>query len=58
GPNSLFIWVLIDQLPYRVVDALVLHLIRNSNTLQASNRRGSDRLPVLWHQSLLAFLHR
>ncbi|KAJ3734498.1 Bystin-domain-containing protein [Lentinula guzmanii] len=61
GPNSLFIRVLIDkkfQLPYKVVDALVFHFIRLSNTYKARNRGESDRLPVLWHQSLLVFAQR
>ncbi|KAJ3743452.1 Bystin-domain-containing protein [Lentinula detonsa] len=61
GPNSLFIRVLIDkkfELPYKVVDALVFHFIRLSNTYKARNRGESDRLPVLWHQSLLVFAQR
>ncbi|KAH7916148.1 Bystin-domain-containing protein [Hygrophoropsis aurantiaca] len=61
GPNSLFIRVLIDkkyQLPYKVVDALVFHFIRLSNTYKARDRGDSEKLPVLWHQSLLAFCQR
>ncbi|KAI6105394.1 Bystin-domain-containing protein [Pisolithus sp. B1] len=61
GPNSLFIRVLVDkkyQLPYKVVDALVFHFIRLSNTYKARSRGDSDKLPVLWHQSLLAFCQR
>jgi essential nuclear protein 1 len=61
GPNSLFIRVLIDkkyELPYKVVDALVFHFIRLSNTYKAKTRGDSDKLPVLWHQSLLAFCQR
>ncbi|KAF7978307.1 hypothetical protein HWV62_909 [Athelia sp. TMB] len=61
GPNSLFIRILIDkkhQLPYKVVDALVFHFIRLSNTYKARGRGESDKLPVLWHQSLLAFCQR
>ncbi|KAJ3878777.1 Bystin-domain-containing protein [Lentinula edodes] len=61
GPNSLFIRVLVDkkfELPYKVVDALVFHFIRLSNTYKARNRGESDRLPVLWHQSLLVFAQR
>jgi len=53
--------VLIDkkyQLPYKVVDALVFHFIRLSNTYKARNRGETDKLPVLWHQSLLAFCQR
>ncbi|KAH7888090.1 Bystin-domain-containing protein [Phlebopus sp. FC_14] len=61
GPNSLFIRVLIDkkyQLPYKVVDALVFHFIRLSNTYKARSRAESEKLPVLWHQSLLSFCQR
>ncbi|KAJ7667609.1 Bystin-domain-containing protein [Mycena polygramma] len=61
GPNSLFIRVLVDkkfELPYKVVDALVFHFIRLSNTYKARTRADSDVLPVLWHQSLLVFTQR
>ncbi|KAH0839592.1 Bystin-domain-containing protein [Lanmaoa asiatica] len=61
GPNSLFIRVLVDkkyQLPYKVVDALVFHFIRLSNTYKAHSRGDTEKLPVLWHQSLLAFCQR
>ncbi|KAF9008826.1 cell adhesion protein byn-1 [Cyathus striatus] len=61
GPNSLFIRVLVDkkfELPYKVVDALVFHFIRLSNTYKAKTRADSDKLPVLWHQSLLVFAQR
>ncbi|KAF8556261.1 Bystin-domain-containing protein [Imleria badia] len=61
GPNSLFIRVLIDkkyQLPYKVVDALVFHFIRLSNTYKARSRGDTEKLPVLWYQSLLAFCQR
>ncbi|KIL00460.1 hypothetical protein PAXRUDRAFT_129826 [Paxillus rubicundulus Ve08.2h10] len=61
GPNSLFIRVLVDkkyQLPYKVVDALVFHFIRLSNTYKARSHGDAEKLPVLWHQSLLAFCQR
>lgn len=61
GPNSLFIRVLIDkklELPYKVVDALVFHFIRLSNSYKAASRGDSEKLPVLWHQSLLVFAQR
>lgn len=61
GPNSLFIRVLIDkklELPYKVVDALVFHFIRLSNSYKAASRADSEKLPVLWHQSLLVFAQR
>ncbi|KAH9950103.1 cell adhesion protein byn-1 [Amylocystis lapponica] len=60
GPNSLFIRILLDKkhaLPFKVVDALVFHFIRLSNTYKA--RVGDvEKLPVLWHQSLLVFCQR
>ncbi|KZT13102.1 cell adhesion protein byn-1 [Laetiporus sulphureus 93-53] len=61
GPNSLFIRVLLDKkhaLPYKVVDALVFHFIRLSNTYRARSVGDVDKLPVLWHQSLLVFCQR
>ncbi|KAJ2924950.1 hypothetical protein H1R20_g12156, partial [Candolleomyces eurysporus] len=61
GPNSLFIRVLIDKkfdLPYKVVDALVFHFIRLSNSYKAKSRGDAEKLPVLWHQSLLVFVQR
>lgn len=61
GPNSLFIRVLVDkkfELPYKVLDALVFHFIRLSNTYKARSRGDADKLPVLWHQSLLVFAQR
>uniref|UniRef100_A0A0R3RUK6 Bystin n=1 Tax=Elaeophora elaphi TaxID=1147741 RepID=A0A0R3RUK6_9BILA len=53
GSNSLFLRILIDKkyaLPYRAMDALVNHYLR----FQKDERQ----LPVLWHQSLLAFAQR
>ncbi|KAG6889040.1 hypothetical protein C0995_004323 [Termitomyces sp. Mi166 len=61
GSNSLFIRILIDkkfELPYKVVDALVFHFIRLSNSYKAKTRGDADKLPVLWHQSLLVFAQR
>lgn len=61
GPNSLFIRVLIDkkfELPYKVIDSLVFHFIRLSNTYKAKTRGDAQKLPVLWHQSLLVFAQR
>jgi essential nuclear protein 1 len=55
GPTSLFIRVLLDKkhaLPYKVLDALVFHFIRLSNT------HAQGTLPVLWHQSLLVLCQR
>jgi essential nuclear protein 1 len=53
GPNSLFIRVLLDKkyaLPFKVVDALVMHYARFMNDPRD--------MPVLWHQSLLVFVQR
>ncbi|EJD75920.1 hypothetical protein LOAG_17005, partial [Loa loa] len=53
GSNSLFLRILIDKkysLPYRAIDALVKHYLRF--------RKEERQLPVLWHQSLLAFAQR
>ncbi|EIM88145.1 Bystin-domain-containing protein [Stereum hirsutum FP-91666 SS1] len=68
GPNSLFIRVLLDKkhaLPYKVIDGLVFHFIRLSNTHKhptssstISHARAPEKLPVLWHQSLLVFCQR
>ena len=61
GPNSLFIRVLLDKkhaLPFKVVDALVFHFIRLSNTYKARAPGDTAQLPVLWHQSLLVFCQR
>jgi essential nuclear protein 1 len=65
GPNSLFIRVLLDKkyaLPYKVVDALVFHFIRLANTgmkgVRGITKEEEEKLPVLWHQSLLVFVQR
>jgi essential nuclear protein 1 len=61
GPRSLFLRVLIDKkkdLPYKVLDELVFYFIRVSNVRKARGRADADKLPVLWHQSLLAFCQR
>ncbi|XP_071434863.1 bystin [Pithys albifrons albifrons] len=53
GANSIFLRLLIDKkyaLPFRVVDALVFHFLGFRSEQRA--------LPVLWHQSLLAFAQR
>ncbi|GAB6030963.1 hypothetical protein CHUAL_007786 [Chamberlinius hualienensis] len=51
GANSIFMQTLIKKkyaLPYRVIDGLVYHFLR----FQHDKRK----LPVLWHQALLAFV--
>ncbi|KFP31121.1 Bystin, partial [Colius striatus] len=53
GANSIFLRLLIDKkyaLPFRVVDALVFHFL--------AFRSDQRVLPVLWHQSFLAFAQR
>ncbi|KAM8795947.1 bystin [Eudromia elegans] len=53
GANSIFLRLLIDKkyaLPFRVVDALVFHFL--------AFRTDQRVLPVLWHQSFLAFTQR
>ncbi|KAG2234245.1 Bystin-domain-containing protein [Thamnidium elegans] len=53
GPNSLFIRILLDKkyaLPFKVVDALVMHFARFMNDPR--------EMPVLWHQSMLVFVQR
>ena len=53
GSNSVFLRLLIDKkyaLPYRVIDAIVVHFLR----FTSDNRP----LPVLWHQCLLVFVQR
>merc|ERR1711990_807807 len=50
GVNSLFLRVLLEKkyaLPFRVLDALVFHFLKF--------RQEKRQLPVLWHQSFLAF---
>ncbi|CAL4085151.1 unnamed protein product, partial [Meganyctiphanes norvegica] len=53
GANSIFLRIFFDKkyaLPFRVVDACVYHFIKF--------RHDKRDLPVLWHQSLLAFVQR
>ena len=53
GTTSFFLRVLLDKkyaLPFRVVDALVDHFLRFAQETRA--------VPVVWHQSLLAFAQR
>lgn len=60
GPSSLFIRILLDKkyaLPYQTLDLLVNYFIRISNTYKAGIGE-SEKLPVLWHQSLLVFCQR
>ena len=74
GACNIFIRTLLEKkyaLPYRVVDALVFHFLRfravqpSDDTNMDGNQGGFSRkgaidqkLPVLWHQSFLAFAQR
>jgi essential nuclear protein 1 len=74
GACNIFIRTLLEKkyaLPYRVVDALVFHFMRframqqqeddaNMTAAYVDSRKGAlnQKLPVLWHQSLLAFAQR
>ncbi|KAL1337993.1 bystin [Arachis hypogaea] len=53
GTTSYFIKILLEKkyaLPYRVVDAAVAHFMRFLDDIRI--------MPVIWHQSLLAFVQR
>jgi len=71
GATNIFIRVLLEKkyaLPYKVIDALVFHFLRFRASDPANGADamsgvagpgGKDlKLPVLWHQSLLAFSQR
>ncbi|KAK6828613.1 Bystin-domain-containing protein [Apiospora arundinis] len=74
GATNVFIKTLLEKryaLPYQVVDALVFHFLRFRNQDPASVKEGDDmmdvtneraamrhKLPVIWHQCLLAFAQR
>ncbi|RNF00563.1 putative bystin [Trypanosoma rangeli] len=56
GPRSVFLRVLIDKkmaMPYQAVDALVGYFHRFVHT-----HSREEKLPVLWHQTLLSFTQR
>ncbi|KAM6577246.1 hypothetical protein CsatB_029083 [Cannabis sativa] len=53
GTTSYFIKILLEKkyaLPYRALDALIAHFVRFSDDTRI--------MPVIWHQSLLAFVQR
>lgn len=73
GATNVFIRVLLEKkyaLPYKVIDSLVFHFLRfrvlgqgqgqGSKSLPLSENLGlkDQKLPVLWHQCLLAFAQR
>ncbi|KAL8692877.1 MAG: hypothetical protein Q9218_002170 [Villophora microphyllina] len=71
GATNIFIRTLLEKkyaLPYKVIDGLVFHFLRfraisQMESIGESNDTGglganSFKLPVLWHQCLLAFAQR
>jgi essential nuclear protein 1 len=74
GATNIFIRTLLEKkyaLPYKVIDNLVFHFIRfratqpaqlaaNDSSMSRANGQfeKEQKLPVLWHQSLLAFAQR
>lgn len=67
GATNIFIRVLLEKkyaLPYKVIDGLVFHFLRfrasPADQMPDANALGSRdlKLPVLWHQCLLAFAQR
>ena len=71
GATNIFIKTLLEKkyaLPYQVIDALVFHFMRFRSIDPAAVKEGDSitgiegdartKLPVIWHQSLLAFAQR
>ena len=71
GATNIFIRVLLEKkyaLPYKVIDALVFHFLRfraatpsiTPNTIHENSglTAKESKLPVIWHQCLLAFAQR
>ncbi|KAF4470955.1 hypothetical protein FALBO_2124 [Fusarium albosuccineum] len=73
GATNIFIKTLLEKkyaLPFQVIDALVFHFLRFRSVDPASVQAGDamagltsegdakTKLPVIWHQSLLAFAQR
>jgi essential nuclear protein 1 len=72
GPCNIFIKTLLEKkyaLPFKVIDALVFHFLRFRGTVTsnpdamdtestAGDLAGAGKLPVIWHQCLLAFAQR
>jgi len=67
GATNVFIRVLLEKkyaLPYKVIDSLVFHFLRFRVNPATSGRdtealaARDAKLPVLWHQCLLAFAQR
>jgi essential nuclear protein 1 len=72
GPCNIFIKTLLEKkyaLPFKVIDALVFHFLRfraagasSADAMDtesvAGDLGGTGKLPVIWHQCLLAFAQR
>jgi len=68
GPCNIFIKTLLEKkyaLPYKVIDALVFHFLRfrglgtgHADAMDVDGLGGAAKLPVIWHQCLLAFAQR
>jgi essential nuclear protein 1 len=72
GPCNIFIKTLLEKkyaLPYKVIDALVFHFLRFRGAVVkgpdamdtesvVGDLGGGGKLPVIWHQCLLAFAQR
>jgi essential nuclear protein 1 len=73
GPCNIFIKTLLEKkyaLPFKVIDALVFHFLRfravnsaegdamDMDSARAGDLAGKGKLPVIWHQCLLAFAQR
>lgn len=72
GPCNIFIKTLLEKkyaLPYKVIDALVFHFLRfravgtgqdamDMDGAGAGDLAHAGKLPVIWHQCLLAFAQR
>ena len=71
GAVNIFIKVLLEKkyaLPFKVIDALVFHFLRFRATANSADAMdtgsvagdlgGAGKLPVIWHQCLLAFAQR
>jgi essential nuclear protein 1 len=72
GPCNIFIKTLLEKkyaLPFKVIDALVFHFLRfrgvgasSADAMDTESVAGdlgnTGKLPVIWHQCLLAFAQR
>jgi len=69
GPCNIFIKTLLEKkyaLPFKVIDALVFHFLRframHTDAMDTGSTAGdlghTGKLPVIWHQCLLAFAQR